>query len=78
MEQRSVSDLRSPLAIQDMLHSFPHLDRQIVETLLIMHKRGRLSELCDTSQVQASMHDNLQEDQFIKRDAIIVTENIST
>ena len=66
------------VAIQEMLHSFPHLDRQIVETLLIMHERGRLSELCDKS--QASMHENesKQEDQFIKRDAIIVTENIST
>ena len=64
------------IAIQEMLHSFPH---QIVETLLIMHERGRLSELCDTSQVQASMHDkSKQEDQFIERDAIIVTENIST
>ena len=72
------------VAIQEMLHSFPHLDRQIVETLLLMHERGRLSELCDTStkvsQVQASMHGNKskQEDQFIKRDAIIITENIST
>ena len=75
-----MSDLQTPIAIQEMLHAFPHLDRQIVETLLIMHERGRLSELCDKSQVQASMHDNKskQEDQFIKRDAIIVTENIST
>ena len=64
------------VAIQELLHSFPHLDRNIAESLLIMHERGRLSELVDKKVPQ--VHDNLQEDHFIKRDAIIVTENIST
>ena len=75
------SNLPSPLAIQEILHTFPHLDRHMAETLLMMHERGRLSELVDknakVSQVHDKVHDNLQEDHFIKRGAIIVTENIS-
>ena len=77
MEQ--ASNLPSPLAIQEILQSFPHLDRHMAETLLMMHERGRLSELVDKqlSQLHDKMHNNLQEDHFIKRGAIIVTENNS-
>ena len=64
------------VAIQELLLSFPHLDRNMAETLFIMHERGRLSELVDQKVPQE--HDNLQEDHFIKRGSIIVTENIST
>ena len=66
------------VAIQELLLSFPHLDldRNMAETLFIMHERGRLSELVEKTVPQ--VHDNSQEDHFIKRGSIIVTENIST
>ena len=63
------------VAIQEILHTFPHLDRHMAETLLMLHERGRLSELADKQHSQ--LHDKMQEDHFIKRGAIIVTENIS-
>ena len=76
MDQKTnVSDFSSPLAIQELLHSFPHLDRYIAETLLIMHERGRLSELSDTSSNAAQYP--AHKDQFVQHDAIIVTQNIS-
>ena len=77
MDQKTnVSDFSPPLAIQELLHSFPHLDRYIAETLLIMHERGRLNELSDTSS-NAAQHP-VNEDQFVQQGAIIVTQNISS
>ena len=76
MDQKTnVSDFSPPLAIQELLHSFPHLDRYIAETLLIMHERGRLNELSDTSSNAAQR--SVNEDQFVQQGAIIVTQNIS-